>query len=208
MASSPALSSPVTQPSPETMFTLSRVGDAAMVILSCPAVREWQSSVLSNYLAEVVEHNRGKVVLDVAGISQFTCAWLNSLISLADRSHELGGLFVVVGMSRQGKRLMRDAGLTKRLRLAESGEEALSLLGSSSVAPGVGLSQGSSQSPWPPPRSANPRPPSYPYQRPITTIRESRLWPAVSDHRFGLSFLRPVPDDELSHPFLAAHSPE
>jgi len=132
---SSATAFPVTQPSPQTMFTLSRVGDAAMVILSCPAVREWQSSVLSNYLAEVVEHNRGRVVLDIKGISQFTCAWLNSLISLSDRCKELGGMFVVVGMSRQGQRLMRDAGLNKRLQLAESGEEALSLLGASSVAP-------------------------------------------------------------------------
>jgi anti-anti-sigma factor len=117
------------------MFTLSRVGDAAMVILSCPAVREWQASVLSNYLAEVVESHKGKVVLDIKGITQFTCAWLNSLISLSDRCKELSGQFVVVGMSRQGQRLMRDAGLTKRLQLAESGEEALSLLGASSVAP-------------------------------------------------------------------------
>jgi anti-anti-sigma factor len=117
------------------MFTLSRVGNAAMVILSCPAVREWQSSMLTNYLSEVVEHNRGRVVLDIKGISQFTCAWLNSLISLSDRCKELGGLFIVVGMSRQGQRLMRDAGLTKRLQLATSGEEALSLLGASSIAP-------------------------------------------------------------------------
>jgi anti-anti-sigma factor len=117
------------------MFTLSRVGDAAMVILSCPAVREWQSSMLTNYLSEVVEHNRGRVVLDIKGISQFTCAWLNSLISLSDRCKELGGLFIVVGMSRQGQRLMRDGGLNKRLHLAHSGEEALSLLGASTIAP-------------------------------------------------------------------------
>jgi anti-anti-sigma factor len=117
------------------MFTLSRVGDAAMVILSCLAIREWQSSVLSNYLTEVVEHNRGKVILDVTGVSQFTCAWLDALISLSDRARELGGMFVVVGMSRQGKRLMRDSGLLKRLRLAQSGQDALTQLGAGSVAP-------------------------------------------------------------------------
>jgi anti-anti-sigma factor len=117
------------------MFTLSRVGDAAMVILSCPAVREWQSSVLSHYLAEIVEQNKGRVVVDVSGIFQFTCAWLNALISLSDRAHELGGQLVVVGLSRQGRRLMRNGGLNKRLQLADSGDEALGLLGASSVAP-------------------------------------------------------------------------
>ena len=134
MASS-TMPNQVTQPASETMFTLSRVGDAAMVILSCLAIREWQSSVLSNYLSEVVEHNRGKVIVDVTGVSQFTCAWLDSLISLSDRARELGGMFVVVGMSRQGKRLMRDSGLMKRLRLAQSGQDALLQLGASTVAP-------------------------------------------------------------------------
>jgi anti-anti-sigma factor len=132
---SSAVANPVTQPSPQTMFTLSRVGDAAMVILSCPAVREWQANVLSNYLTEVVELNRGRVVLDIKGITQFTCAWLNSLISLSDRCKELGGIMIVVGMSRQGQRLMRDSGLTKRLQLAGSGEEALSAMGASNIAP-------------------------------------------------------------------------
>lgn len=117
------------------MFTLSRVGDTAMVILSCPAVREWQASVLSGYLADVVEGNKGRVVLDVSGIFQFTIAWVNSLISLADRCRELGGDFVVVGMPRIGRRMMREAGLTKKLRLADSGQQALSMLEDSSVAP-------------------------------------------------------------------------
>jgi anti-anti-sigma regulatory factor len=133
----PSSANPVqlTQPSAESMFTLSRVGDAAMVILSCPAVREWQSSVLSNYLTEVVEQNEGRVVIDVSGIFQFTVAWLHSLISLGDRSQELGGQLVVIGMPRQGRRMMRDAGLAKRLQLAESGDQALAMLKASNVAP-------------------------------------------------------------------------
>lgn len=117
------------------MFTLSRVGDVAMVILSCPAVREWQASVLSGYLSDIVETNKGRVVLDVSGIFQFTIAWLNSLISLADRCRELGGEFIVVGMPRMGQRMMREAGLIKKLRLAESGIAALAMLEASSIAP-------------------------------------------------------------------------
>jgi anti-anti-sigma regulatory factor len=113
------------------MFTLSRVGDAAMVILSCPAVREWQASVLSGYLSDVVETNKGRVVLDVSGIFQFTIAWVNSLILLADRCRELGGEFVVVGMPRIGRTMMLEAGLTKKLRLADNGQEALAMLESS-----------------------------------------------------------------------------
>jgi len=106
-----------------------------MVILSCLAVRELQASVLSGYLADVVEANKGRVVLDVSGIFQFTCAWLNSLICLADRCRELGGEFVVVGMPRMGRTMMRDAGLTKKLLLADSGQQALGMIVDTSVAP-------------------------------------------------------------------------
>jgi anti-anti-sigma regulatory factor len=123
------------QPSPQNMFTLRRVGNAAMVILSCPAVREWQALVLTNYLAEVVEHNQGRVVLDITDIFQFTCSWLKSLITLSDRARELGGRFIIVGMSRQGRQLMKEGGWSKRLELAESGEQALTLVGAAATAP-------------------------------------------------------------------------
>jgi anti-anti-sigma factor len=91
--------------------------------------------VLAKYLSEVVEQLRGHVVVDVAGINEFTCAWVTALVSLSDRCRELGGQMVVVGMSRQAKGMLRSAGLTKRLRLASTSQDGLAMIGVQSLAP-------------------------------------------------------------------------
>jgi anti-anti-sigma regulatory factor len=124
----------VQQPS-DTMFTFSRVGHAAVVTIACPAVREWQASVLSNYLHEVVEQHRGYVAVDVGGIGEFTLAWISSLVALSDRCRELGGQMVVIGMSRQSRGMLRGAGLTKRLQMAPNAQEGLAMIGIETLAP-------------------------------------------------------------------------
>ena len=124
-------SAAIAQPSPETMFSFSRVGSAAVVTLACPAVREWQASVLSTYLSDVVEQHRGRaVIVDVGGITQFSCAWLNALIELSRRCERMGGQLVVVGMSRQSRNMLRSTGLLKHLRLAGNSQEACASAGS------------------------------------------------------------------------------
>jgi anti-anti-sigma factor len=120
----------------DTVFSFSRQGDAAVVTLACPAVREWETSVLSSYLSDIVERNRGRtLVIDVAGVAQFSCAWINALIGLTDRVARMGGQMVVVGLSRDARRLLKSTGLTRRLHLAGSQAEALSWTGDSEIAP-------------------------------------------------------------------------
>lgn len=120
----------------DTVLSFSRQGDAAVVTLACPAVREWQASVLSTYLNDVVERNRGRtVVVDVAGIGQFSCAWINTLIGLTERVARMGGQLVVVGLSRESRRLLKSTGLVRRLHLAGSTSEALAMTGDGAIAP-------------------------------------------------------------------------
>jgi anti-anti-sigma factor len=124
------------QNSQDTVFSFSRVGDAAVVTLACPAVREWQSSVLSSYLADVIDRNRGRaVVVDMTGIQQFSCAWLNTLIGLTERATQMGGSLMVVGFSRDTRRLMKSTGVLRRLQVFGSVSEALASSRATDIAP-------------------------------------------------------------------------
>lgn len=124
------------QNSQDTVFSFSRVGDAAVVTLACPAVREWQASVLHSYLTDVVDRNRGRaVIVDVAGIQQFSCAWLNTLIKLTERAAQMGGSLMVVGFARDTRRLMKSTGVFRKLNVMESTAHALSAAGASDLAP-------------------------------------------------------------------------
>ncbi len=126
----------VAQRKQETVFSFSRVGNAAVVTLACPAVREWQASVLASYLSDVVERNRGRaVIVDVGGVAQFSCAWINTLITLTDRALSMGGQLWVVGLSRDARRMMRSTGLLRRLRMAVTTGEALAEVGEGTVSP-------------------------------------------------------------------------
>lgn len=127
---------PEAQPQQETVFSFSRMGDAAVVTLACPAVREWQASVLTAYLSDVVERNRGRaVIVDIGGIAQFSCAWINALISLSNRALTMGGQLVVVGLSRDTRRLLRSTGLIRSLKMAATTAEALAALKARELSP-------------------------------------------------------------------------
>jgi anti-anti-sigma factor len=120
----------------ETVFSFSRVGNAAVVTLACPTVREWQSSVLANYLTDVIDRNRGRaVIVDMAGIQQFSCAWLNTLIGLTERATKMGGSLMVVGFSRDTRRLMKSTGVLRRLQIHGSMSQALAASGATEVSP-------------------------------------------------------------------------
>jgi anti-anti-sigma factor len=117
------------------MFTFSRVGGAVVATVSCAFLKERQAEVLKGYLADLVERHGGRVILDVGGIGQFSCAWINVLIGLTDRSREVGGEFMVVGFTREAKSMLRSTGLVKHLHLEPNTHAALRLMGQSSISP-------------------------------------------------------------------------
>jgi len=124
------------QNSQDTVFSFSRVGAAAVVTVACPSVREWQSSVLANYLNDVIDRNRGRaVIVDMSGIVQFSCAWLNTLIQLTERATKMGGSLMIVGFTRDTRRLMKSTGLLRRLNVHATTSEALAASGATDISP-------------------------------------------------------------------------
>jgi len=122
-------------PLPETMFTLSRVGDVAVVNITCPAIRERQAEVLGRYLSDLCAQVEGRLILELSGVGSFACAWINELLRVTRRCRSMGGQLVLTGMPLRDVRVLESTGLAKHLCLAKSRADALSHLGESSVAP-------------------------------------------------------------------------
>lgn len=118
-----------TEPSADTMFTFRRVGKAGVVSLTCAALRERQATLLSGYLGELAERMAGQLVLDVEGVRDFSCAWINTLIELSGRCVSEGGQLIVVGLSASAQKMLRQTGLDKRLRVERCPAVALRSLG-------------------------------------------------------------------------------
>jgi anti-anti-sigma regulatory factor len=122
-------------PMPETMFSLSRVGHVAVVTLMCPSVRERQAAVLGRYLGDLCDQVQGRVILEVAGVGSFTCAWINELLAITRRCRAFGGNLVLIGLPERDERVLRSTGLLKHLTLARGRPEALNEFGDQPVAP-------------------------------------------------------------------------
>jgi anti-anti-sigma regulatory factor len=125
----------VPDPLPETMLTLARAGDIAVVSLTCKTIRERQASALGRYLSNLCEQVSGRLVLEVAGVGSFGCAWINELLTVSGQCRSFGADLVVLGMPERDARVMRTTGITRHLTLAHSRAEALAKLGAPSVAP-------------------------------------------------------------------------
>lgn len=125
----------VDQPLNDTMFTLSRAGNVAVVSLTCPAIREHQSQVLGRYLQELCDGVAGRLVLEVAGVSQFSCAWINTMLSLTQRCKAMGGNMVILGMPEKDARTLRGTGIDRHLCLRPTRSAALAEFGEASLAP-------------------------------------------------------------------------
>lgn len=117
------------EPAADTMFTFRRVGQVGVVTLVCPALRERQASLLTNYLADLADRLRGKLVLEVSGVRSFSCAWINAMIELSRRCVGHGGELMIVGLSAPARKLMNRTGLLAHLRVERSQAVALRLLG-------------------------------------------------------------------------------
>ncbi|CAG0962177.1 hypothetical protein PHYC_00786 [Phycisphaerales bacterium] len=110
---------------PDTMFTLSRVGDAAIVSLACPTIHEPQAKVMGRYLRQLIGEVGGRLVLEVAGVGRFNCSWINTLIELSRQCEKLGGRLFVLGIPPREQDLIRSTGLDRYLNLATTRAEAM-----------------------------------------------------------------------------------
>ncbi|MDX2130845.1 MAG: STAS domain-containing protein [Planctomycetota bacterium] len=120
---------------PDTMLTLSRVGDAAIVSLTCPAIHDQQTGVLERFLRDLAPGVGGRIVLEVASVGRFNCSWINALIALSRDCTRMGGRLVILGMPTRDERLLRSTGIDRFLDLASDRREALARFDAGSAAP-------------------------------------------------------------------------
>lgn len=117
------------EPAADTMFTFRRVGEVGVVTLVCPALRERQAALLANYLSDLADRLRGRLVLEVSGVRSFSCAWINTMIQLSRRCVERGGDLKIVGLAAPARKLLNRTGLLDHLHLERSQVAALKNLG-------------------------------------------------------------------------------
>jgi anti-anti-sigma regulatory factor len=131
----PSMMLATAEPLPETMFTLSRAGEVAILSLTCPTIRERQAAVLGNYLNSLASQVGGRLVVEVSGVGSFGCAWINQLLSLTGHCRSFGGELVILGMPERDARVLRSTGLARHLVLASSRSEALSRFATGNISP-------------------------------------------------------------------------
>lgn len=120
---------------PDTMVTLSRVGDAAIVNVTCPAVYDPQTQMLERFLRDLAPSVGGRILLEVAGIARFNCAWINALIALSRDCTRMGGRLMVLGMPLRDERLLKSTGLDRFIDLVHDRRDALAHFEQSGNAP-------------------------------------------------------------------------
>jgi anti-anti-sigma factor len=122
-------------PDDSTMFTVSRVGDSAVVSLCCSKIDEGQAQSLRTYLLGLAHNCGGRLAVELAGVRGFTCAWINVLLELSDRCEAVGGKLVLFGLRKEHRALLGKTGLAKRLAIVTCRTKALEMLGSATIAP-------------------------------------------------------------------------
>lgn len=120
---------------PDTMFTLSRIGDAAIISITTPSIMEAQATVLGRYLRQLSSEVQGQVVLEVAGVGKFNCAWINTMIEVSRYCQSLGGRLFVLGMPGREVRLLKSTGLDRHLSLVATRSAAMREFKASSETP-------------------------------------------------------------------------
>lgn len=119
----------------ETMLSLSRIGDVSVLGLSAPAILDEEAAVLGRYFSELARQSQGRVVIELSGVVRFSCAWINTLISITRQCDEMGGRLVVCGLSPLAERMLKTTGLVRYLHVAGNRREALRIHGEPSLAP-------------------------------------------------------------------------
>lgn len=122
-------------PLPDTMFTLSQVGDIAVLGITCPALLDDQAAALAPSMRDIALQSGGRMLIDLAGVGRFSCAWINALIELTRTCRNMGGELIVVNVQSKAKQLLRSSELDRHLHLGSSRAAAFQALGHSVVAP-------------------------------------------------------------------------
>lgn len=110
-------------------------GRALLAAIECTALGDAQSERLLHDLRPLCTRFGGRLALEVSGVVNFSCAWINALLDLSDRCTRAGGRLVLVGPHREFTRLIRRTGLHRRIDIARSTADAFHRLGEPGFSP-------------------------------------------------------------------------
>ncbi len=92
----------------------------AMVKVRPLSLREHQTVLLGEELADVVDQSCGRVLIRFDDGADVCASGLNELIMQSRRCEALGGRMVVVGMSRPMRKLIKGTGLDRHLHMEKT----------------------------------------------------------------------------------------
>ena len=112
-------------------LVIEQVKDVTVVTFSDTTVVEGQHiEQIRRELAELVEKkNRSKLVLDMARVSHLSSTALGMLIPLADKTRELKGDLVLLGVQPSIRKVFKITKLEKKFKFKATEAEALKVFG-------------------------------------------------------------------------------
>mgnify|MGYP002777631733 CR=1 FL=1 len=102
-----------------------RVGSATVLTVREPHLREAHASELTPELIATARLTGGRLVLDLAAVRAFCCAWINLMIRADEECRKFGGRLSLLNLAPELQTLLRSTGLHERLHIAASAREAL-----------------------------------------------------------------------------------
>ncbi len=110
-------------------------GRALVAAVECTALWDAQTERLLHDLRPLCARFGGRLAVEVSGVVNFSCAWINALVDLSDRCARAGGRLVVFGAHREFTRIIRRTGLDRRIDVVRTESEALHRLGEPGFGP-------------------------------------------------------------------------
>jgi anti-anti-sigma regulatory factor len=113
----------------DRMLFVDRVGHSAIVTIAASSIRDHHTDLLTTRLATIATDRGGHLGLDLSHVAEFSCAWINAMIRLAESCARAGGRLVVFDLAEPAAKMLRKTGLDKQLTLCRGRNAALRALG-------------------------------------------------------------------------------
>lgn len=110
-------------------------GRALVAAVDCTVLWDAQAERVLHDLDPMCARFQGRLAVEVSGVVNFSCAWLNALMELSERCAKAGGRLVVVGAHSEFTRVVRKTGLTRHIDIVRTEAEAMHRLGEPGFGP-------------------------------------------------------------------------
>ena len=115
----------------DALMSVDRLPYATVIAFNVPNLRESHAAQLGPELVSLARLTGGRLALDMSKVSDFSCAWINAMITVAKQCEQSGGKLAIMALSPRLESLLRETGLHRQLYIAGSVKEALQRLAAS-----------------------------------------------------------------------------